>query len=114
MPLRAPAGRQYPVRKAVSQFQRVLGWMKNFSKLRIIAGDELGTIRRSDYEHRGIPFHHGTALNEEGTVPWGGSSDQVHLLLALRLLRRQIGQLVEGAQIGARRGRDDVGIGAVA
>ena len=90
MPLRALAGPQDPMGEAVSQFQWVLGWMKDFSKSRMIAGKKFGTIRRSDFEHRAIPFRHRTALSEEGTVPWGGTSDQVHLLLALRLFHRQV------------------------
>src|SRR5262245_51347993 len=97
MSFRALAGFQDPMRKTVSQFQRMLGWMKDFSKPRPVAGEELGTIRRFDLEHRDIPFRHRTALNEKGTLPWGSSSDQVHLLLALRLFRRQVGQLVESA-----------------
>ena len=55
MPLRALAGPQDPMGEAVSQFQRVLGWMKDFSKPRMVAGKELGTIRGSDFEHGGIP-----------------------------------------------------------
>jgi hypothetical protein len=98
MPLRALARSQDPMRETVSQFQRMLGRMKDFSKPRVVAGKEFGTIKHVDLEHRGIPFHHRTALNEEeGTLPWGSSSDQVHLLLALRLFRGQIGQLIEGA-----------------
>ena len=97
MPLRTLAGSQNPMGETVSKFQRVLGWMKDFSKPCMVAGKELGTIAGSDFEHGGIPFRHRTALNEEGTVPWGVSSDQVHLLLALRLFRRQVRQLVEGA-----------------
>ena len=37
--------------EAVPQFQRVLGWMKDFSKPRMVAGKEFGTIRGSDLEH---------------------------------------------------------------
>ena len=51
MPLRALAGPQDPMAEAVSQFQRVLGWMKDFSKPRMVAGKEFGTIRGSDFEH---------------------------------------------------------------
>ena len=73
MPLRALAGPQDPMSEAISKFQRVLGWMKDFSKPRMVAGKELRTISRPDFEHGAIPFRHRTALNEEGTVPWGGS-----------------------------------------
>jgi hypothetical protein len=58
------------MREAVPQFQRMFGWMKDFSKPRVVAGKKFGTIRHVDLEHRGIPFHHRTALNEEeGTLP---------------------------------------------
>jgi len=29
----------------------VVGWMKDFSKPRMVAGKEFGTIRGSDFEH---------------------------------------------------------------
>jgi len=51
MPLRALAGPQGPMGEAVPQFQGVLGWMKDFSKPRMVAGKEFGTIRGSDFEH---------------------------------------------------------------
>ena len=46
MPLRTLAGSQNPMGEAVSKFQRVLGWMKDFSKPCMVAGKELGTISR--------------------------------------------------------------------
>ena len=51
MPFRALARPQCTVREAISQFQRVLGWMEDFSKPRMVAGEELGTIGGSDLEH---------------------------------------------------------------
>ena len=51
MPFRSLARPQCAVGEAVSQFQRVLGWMEDFSKPRMVAGEEFDTIGGSDLEH---------------------------------------------------------------
>ena len=95
MPLRALAWPQIPVCEAVTQFQRVLGWMKDFrsrvwSPARNSGRSEALTLNTSR------PFRHRTA-QMKWALYRGGYSDQVHLLLSLRLLRRQVRQFIEGA-----------------
>ena len=51
MLLRALAGPQAAVRKAVPQLQLMLGWMKDFPEPRMVAGEELRTIGGSHLEH---------------------------------------------------------------
>src|SRR6185295_3974176 len=43
-------------------------------------------------------------------LPWALSLNQVHLLLALRLLSGQVRQLIQRIEIGPRRSHDDVRI----
>src|SRR5688572_9177451 len=88
------------------------GRMEHFAKPRMVAGEELGPIRRRDLEHRSPLRHY--QLGEDGTVPCKVSSNQVYLLLSLRLFCGQIRQLVQSIQVRPCRRRNNVGVRAMA
>ncbi len=96
------------------QFELMLGRVKNLPQASLVPGQELGAICRVILNTDKPPSIQQTSRTERETVPWRPASNQVHLLLALRLFRRQVGQLIQGADIGPSGRRDDIGIGAVA
>jgi len=74
--------------EAIPQFQRMLGWMENFPKPCMVAREKLRPIGPSDLEHGEAPCFQPYRRNKEKHCTVEGSSNQVHLLLALRLFRR--------------------------
>ena len=80
------------MRQAIPKCERLLRRMQELAEDGVIAGQKLRPIPQGDMNHRAphsqrkIP----ASRPEPVTLPWPLSLNQVHLLLALRLLPRQI------------------------
>lgn len=80
------------MRQAIPKRDRLLRRMQELAEDGVIAGQKLRPIPRGDMNHR-TPHsqqQRPASRPEPVTLPWPLSLNQVHLLLALRLLSRQI------------------------
>lgn len=103
------------MRQTIPERDRLFGRVQQLAQDCMITGQKLRPIHQGDMNHRAprsqryIPGPE----PEPVTLPWPLSLNQVHLLLALRLLSRQVRQLVQCVEIGPRRGLDDVRVRAM-
>lgn len=90
------------MRQAIPKRDRLLRRMQELAEDGMIAGQKFRPIPQGDMNHRApLSKRQSPASRPEPvTLPWPLSLNQVHLLLALRLLSRQIQELVQGVEIG--------------
>jgi len=120
MRLGSPSRRQFPVGQTVAKPDSLFCGMQQFTEDGMVSRHKLMALGKRSLQHqRGFPLALplGTSIRilEPGdvTLAWHERSNQANLLLGFRLSGRQIGQSIQGVEIGPGGRGNDVGIGAV-